>query len=740
MTTSQDKCNNSSQVDRLFAEYLGSIDRSEKVDCAEFLRQHTEYAEELRELIEADQIIAEVRREADAAATALPPTAILNAKGNTLAPLPNTTLRFLGDYELLEEIAHGGMGVVYKARQLSLGRIVAIKMIRGGGFAADDDIQRFRNEAEAIANLHHKNIVAIYEVGEHEGEYYFSMNFVEGGCLSDLVREHPLPAREAVVIVKQAAEAVQHAHEQGVLHRDIKPSNILIDSNGDIQLTDFGLAKRVESDSSLTMTGQILGTPSYMPPEQAGGNRALMGPGSDVYSLGAVLCELLTGRPPFAAATPLETIRQIFEQESLSPRLLNREVPKDLETICLKCLNKLPSERYTTAQELVDEFDRFLQEKPIQARPLGRIARVTRWCRRKPLAAELILAAVVLSMFVIVESMWAAKQREQLLVDEVQRHNRSAAKWVATLVSLELKEWSEPVLEAANELQTFIPMVQKIRGDNPTVAEMKELIQNHDSENSLEKFCAKWHDETQRLYPGVVNSWYVFNKEGIVIALWPAKNIDSIGRNYAGRDYFRKHQKNPIANKAHVSGVFRSENDRHFKYAISAAIIDADGEFQGVVTGSIDTSPTLGKHKLSEPRQKVVVVGRGDRIAARPGAVVQPYEFPILIHDKYLPGQEPVEFANKKLMVDSESRSDDHHDDAILPGRWLAAIEPVDNANFSVVVQQRFDEVIPPVLSMTRSLVFWVGAFLAMVMLMIAAALSYWKSKPLSGQQPSIAR
>nr|MBC8290731.1 serine/threonine protein kinase [Planctomycetota bacterium] len=586
MTASQNGSEGHSQVDRLFAEYLGRIDGGEVIDREEFLTRHEEYAEELRDLIEADDIMVIIQQEAIASAQYLPPTAARNGDETTFDGLPTPGPRFLGDYELIEEVARGGMGVVYKARQLSLGRIVAIKVIRGGDFAIDNDIQRFRNEAEAIANLHHPNIVAIHEVGEHEGQYYFSMNFVDGGCLSDLVREHPLPVNDAVAIVKQVAEAVQFAHQQGVLHRDIKPSNILIDTNGRIQLTDFGLAKRVESDSQLTMTGQILGTPSYMSPEQAAGNRTLMGPSSDVYSLGAVLCELLTGRPPFAAATPIETIRQVFEEDSLSPRLLNSDVPRDLETICLKCLKKLPAERYFSAQELADELDRFLEGKPIQARPLGFVSRVWRWCRRKPLAAELIVATVVLSIFVIVESVWAARQREQLLVDEIQRHNRSAANWVATLVSLELNEWRNPVCKAANAIQPYIPLIKRIQRNNPGVAEMKVLIRESDAENQLERLCKEWHGETNRIFPEVVNSWYVFNKDGIVIALWPEKNIDSIGRSYAGRDYFRKHKTNPQANHSHISRVFHSENDKHFKYAISAAILDTDGEFQGVVAGS----------------------------------------------------------------------------------------------------------------------------------------------------------
>jgi serine/threonine protein kinase len=215
------------------------------------------------------------------------------------------TVRYFGDYELLEEIARGGMGVVYKARQVSLNRIVAVKMILAGALASEEDVKRFRAEAEAAANLQHPNIVAIHEVGEHEGQHYFSMDYIDGRSLAGLVREHPLPARQAAEYVQTIAEAVQYAHEQGTLHRDLKPSNIIVDEQDRPHVTDFGLARRIEGDTRLTGTGKVLGTPSYMPPEQAASKRGALGPPADVYALGAILYDLLTGRPPFRAETPL---------------------------------------------------------------------------------------------------------------------------------------------------------------------------------------------------------------------------------------------------------------------------------------------------------------------------------------------------------------------------------------------------------------------------------------------------
>jgi serine/threonine protein kinase len=301
-----------------------------------------------------------------------------------------------GDYELIAPIAKGGMGVVYKARQRKLNRIVAVKMILSGQFADASDIERFYAEAEAAAGLSHPNIVAIHEVGEVNGQHFFSMDYIEGQSLAALVQENPLPPRRAAELVRTIAEAVQFAHDNGVIHRDLKPANVLLDRRQRPLITDFGLAKQVSSQSQRTMAGSIMGTPSYMPPEQASGKIDQIGPWSDVYALGAILYELLTGRPPFRAASPFETIRQVLQTEPLSPRLLNPGVPKDIETICLKCLQKERHRRYASAQELADELGRFLRGEPIRARPISQAERLWRLCRRNPVTASAIASAVLL--------------------------------------------------------------------------------------------------------------------------------------------------------------------------------------------------------------------------------------------------------------------------------------------------------------------------------------------------------
>jgi WD40 repeat protein len=306
------------------------------------------------------------------------------------------TVHYFGDYELLHEVARGGMGVVFRARQVSLNRIVALKMILAGRLASGDDVRRFRLEAEAAANLDHPGIVPIYEVGEHEGQHYFSMGFVEGESLAQRVADGPLPTRRAADVVRQVAKAVQSAHEHGVIHRDLKPANILIDARGRPRITDFGLAKTIREDRGLTATGQVLGTPSYMPPEQADGRIDANGPAADIYALGAILYCLLTGRPPFQASSAMETLLQVREWEPVPPCQLNAAVPRDLETIALKCLQKEPKRRYGSARELAEDLGRYLAGQPILARPVGRSERLWRWCRRNPALAAMTLALTVL--------------------------------------------------------------------------------------------------------------------------------------------------------------------------------------------------------------------------------------------------------------------------------------------------------------------------------------------------------
>jgi predicted Ser/Thr protein kinase len=298
-------------------------------------------------------------------------------------------------YEVETVLGRGGMGVVYKARHVRLNRPVALKMLAAGACAGPQERERFAREAEAVAGLRHANIVQVYDVGDHEGRPYFTMEFVEGGSLDQKLAGLPLPARQAAALAATLADAVQVAHQGGIMHRDLKPANVLLTADGTPKIADFGLARRLAGGAGLTLSGVTVGTPSYMAPEQARGQTRALGPAVDVFALGAILYELLTGRPPFCGETPAETMLQVIYQEPVPPSRLNAKVPRDLETICLKCLRKEPRQRYGSALELAEDVQRFLRDEPIRARPVGAVGKLWRWVRRYPAPAGLLAAGLL---------------------------------------------------------------------------------------------------------------------------------------------------------------------------------------------------------------------------------------------------------------------------------------------------------------------------------------------------------
>jgi serine/threonine-protein kinase len=302
-----------------------------------------------------------------------------------------------GDFELIEEVSRGGMGVVYRARELQLNRIVALKMILAGELAGEEDVKRFRAEAEAAAQLEHPGIVPIHEIGSVGGQHYYTMSFIDGAGLDQFKGSGVRDPKSAARIVQQVAEAVDYAHTRGIVHRDLKPANVLMDAEGIPRITDFGLAKRTDASGELTRTGQILGTPGYMAPEQAAGESKFIGAAADIYALGALLYFLITGRPPFQSANVIDTLVQSLESEPTMPRNLNSSVPRPLEQICMRCLERDPADRYTSAAEVAQELNRFLQGEPVQARPPTATERVRRFARRSPaLTVHLVALALLI--------------------------------------------------------------------------------------------------------------------------------------------------------------------------------------------------------------------------------------------------------------------------------------------------------------------------------------------------------
>src|SRR6266478_2746666 len=388
-----------SRVQQLVDEIFDSERTPEEVcaDCPELLSEVRQRWLRMR-LVEAEL-------------TAMFPTPEPRGDADTQSILiPTAELPRISGYEVETILGRGGMGIVYKARHLRLNRPVAIKMLLPGAYAGLEERERFLREAEAVAGLRHPNLVLIHDIGDHDGRPYFTLEYVEGGSLAQKLSGAPQPAHQAAALLATLAEAVQVAHQGGIVHRDLKPANILLTTDGTPKIAHFGLARHFDTGSALTRTGDRLGTPSYMAPEQAQGKKRAIGPSVDIYALGAVLYELLTGRPPFRGETAAETELQVIYQDPVPPSRLNGRVPRDLETICLKCLHKEPERRYASAADLSDDLKRFLDGRPIQARPLGWGARLWRWSRRNPVAASQVAAALILGGLTLGSVLWLERQ------------------------------------------------------------------------------------------------------------------------------------------------------------------------------------------------------------------------------------------------------------------------------------------------------------------------------------------
>ena len=386
------------------------------------------------------------------------PPSGLTALNRDPAFLTEGVPRRFGDYLLLEEIARGGMGIVYKARQLSLNRLVALKMILPGGRADEPAIRRFHTEAQAAAQLRHPHIVAVHEVGADQGRYFYSMDFIEGQNLAQKVQQYPLAARQASLCVKTLAEATHYAHEHQVLHRDLKPSNVLIDAQDQPHITDFGLAKLMHERSDATLSGVVMGSPCYMAPEQAQGQALAVGVRSDIYALGAILYELVTGRPPFKGESASATLKLVAESDPISPRQMNPKISRDLETICLKCLEKEPARRYASARALAEDLGRYIQGEPIQARRVGAMGKTVRWCRRKPALAAALAASALLLILGVAGITWQWRRAESgRRSAETERQMQRLRAYAADMRAADAAIQDNNVGQATQLLERYLP-------------------------------------------------------------------------------------------------------------------------------------------------------------------------------------------------------------------------------------------------------------------------------------------
>lgn len=705
------------RLEMVLADFLRSRERGENPDPEEWIRRHPDLADELRSYFDNRAHLSTL------------------VQSPRPTPPPLDDLRMLGDYELLEEIARGGMGVVYKARQKRLNRIVALKMILSGRFASAEDIQRFRCEAENAAHLDHPNIVPIYEVGECGGQHYFSMKLINGSSLATQLGHYRQDLRAGVKLLSVVARTIHYAHQRGILHRDLKPANILLDTEGQPHLTDFGLARRVEGDGPSGETGMIVGTASYMAPEQARGECRRLTTAVDVYSLGAILYELFTGQPPFRGLSTLETLRLVLEVDTQAPRQLNPKLPRDLNNICLKCLEKEPQQRYGSAEALADDLDRWLHNRPVKARPIGSVGRLARWGVRHPWSAGVLLSALLGLIAVATTAVRVARNQEATLREEVLGLNEDLAVNVASTFLLHLEWLSRPVLQTAEDPAILVPLAE---GDYGRL--QRRLGQKYRSFTDPQKGFVSRKDEP------VFKSWYVLDKKGLIVALYPENDALLANPDFSGRDYFRgalSHLERSGAEAVHVSRIFKAENDTLYKFAISVPLTNDQGEFLGVLAATIPSSSTVGSLRLRARGREAVLIGRED-LNPRQGQANkdETARYVILLHDAYPTyGQHAVELVNDKLAAvqrshhlgpelmppgpEARSAVDDRYrdpageqfDPARYNRRWIAGFAPVGNTEYVVVVQQDYQEAIGRHGTVAFELVVWGGSVVGLGLL-----------------------
>ncbi|HEY8925559.1 MAG TPA: serine/threonine protein kinase [Polyangia bacterium] len=585
--------------------------------------------------------------------------------------------RPFGKYKLLAPLGRGAMGEVWKVHDVVEDRIVALKVLAAGTSALPHDIRQFKREAQIAANLQHPSAIAIHEVDQIDGLDYFTMDWIEGDSLRQRVAEGPLDPDVAARYLEEAACLIAAAHAQGIIHRDLKPSNILIDRDDHARVTDFGLAQRSDGEPGLMTAHGPKGTPSYMSPEQASGNE--VDARSDVYSLGATLYEVLTGHRPFPAVTYLETLIKVLQGELPDPRDLNRDIPRPLELICLKCLDKNPAWRYQTAHELADDLRRFREGEPVKARLAPGRVRLRRWAMRSPRTA---LASIWAAAFFLVILGVAVIFRQELM-----KTNAFAARGVASSLILRLRDWSDHLKGAVGDAQ----LVSALRARDPAAAQAW-----------LKRWCMRGGSPN--------DSATLLDPHGIGLARC-SPHADFDRHDFSARDYFRGALLHPQGDPVHVSAVYHSRVERHLpRFALSIAIRDDDGLPLGVLATSMRADDTLGIVNLQTEDQKVVVIGPLDTRHVPGETSPYPHEArgAIVVHPSYTVQTKELQWTNDwhgagsavhklgELKDQTQGRplARFYRDpmrakDRLYSGPWLAGVAPIGHTGFVVLVQSR---------------------------------------------------
>ena len=622
-------------------------------------------------------------------------------------------------YERGEELGRGGMGVVYKARQGS--RTVALKMIRAAELAGEAERARFQVEIEAASKLDHPNIVPILHVGEAEGRPFFTMKLLEGGTLEDHLERLRREPKQAAELLAKVARAVHHAHERGILHRDLKPANVLLDTEGRPYVADFGMARLLDGRTSVTGSA-VLGTPSYMAPEQATGDARRITKAVDVYSLGAILYELLTGEPPFDGKSPSDVLLRVMQDEPRRPSALDPKVPRDLETVALKCLEKDPARRYPTAEALADDLERFVRGEPVLARRAGAASRLWSAALRHPLWAATIAGVALMLVGIAAAAVSVAQAQEAELRRDVLRTNAYAARAWAGTVLFQLEEYGKRLERCARDPE-FVRAAA--RGAATPGSQQAEVAAHLQSCGGGTRFDSIGFQDVR----------------GAPRGRWPDAPADYFTREFSWRDYFIGARRMAEQRKGgvHVSRALHSENDQNLKFGLSVPVFDPDGTWLGVVFGTLGTTETWGKLSFADAqdvRRTGVLVGPRDNDRHTKDGPPPDLNV-VLLHDR-LPRGKEVAFGSPLVRelqaavkeapgtelfslppADLVRVSDDHQDPVSgFEGRWLAGFAPVGYTGYVVVVQTR-DEVI----SIWRVLALRVGGAVGAGLVVLALAL-----------------